>query len=142
MMSTERPGTLHCIATVAMLALASAGCGAGSEPPKDASQQAASKFLEDLRAGKVEAAWQETSTEFKSLMGLGSLKDYVKAHPALKAPAEFAEVRNIEREGHFMAECKFHSSAKVKGKSAPAMIDVIVGSSDGGEWKVEKLSVQ
>lgn len=141
MTTIERPSVLRLIAA-ATLVLVSIGCGAGSEPPRDASQQAASKFLEGLRAGKLEPAWQETSTEFKSLMGLGSLKDYVKSHPALKAPAEFAEVRRIEREGHVMAECRFHGTTKVKGKSTPATIGVIVGSSDGGAWKVEKLSVE
>ncbi|WP_165064954.1 hypothetical protein [Paludisphaera rhizosphaerae] len=142
MTTTQRPSPLSAIAAAAMLALASAGCGAGPEPPKDASQQAASQFLEAIQAGKLESAWQETSTEFKSLMGLENLRDYIKTHPALKGPTEFTEVRRIEREGHVMAECRFHGSAKVKGKAIPATIDVIVGSSEGGEWKVEKLSVE
>lgn len=142
MTTTQRPSVPRRITAAMMLALASAGCGASSEPPKDASQQAATQFLEAIQAGKLETAWQETSTEFKSLMGLENLKDYIKTHPALKGPTEFTELRRIEREGHVLSECRFHGSARVKGKSVPATIDVVVGSSEGGEWRVEKLSVE
>lgn len=142
MIINQQPSVLRRIAVAMMLALASAGCGTSSEPPKDASQQAATRFLAAIQAGKLEDAWQGTSTEFKSLMGLENLRDYIKTHPALKGPTEFTELRRIEREGHVMSECRFHGSAKVKGKPVPATIDVVVGSSEGGEWKVEKLSVE
>lgn len=142
MTTIERPGVPRLLATAVTLALISSGCGAGADPPKDASRQTALRFLEELKAGRIEAAWQGTSTEFKSLMGLGALKDFVKTHPALKGPVESADMEKVEREGHVMAKCRFHGSAKVKGKSVPATIDVFVGSSDGGEWKVEKVSVE
>ena len=55
------------------------------------------RFLDELRAGRLEPAWQGTSTEFKSLMGLENLRDYVKTHPALKAPGRVCRVPDVRR---------------------------------------------
>jgi hypothetical protein len=122
----------------AFLLLALAGCGGAGSAGGEGGREAAVQFLDDLRAGRVEPAWQATSTEFKSLMGHESLRDYVKAHPALKGPAEYAESRPIEGA---LTECRFRATTKTKGKSVPATIKVLVGPTGEG-WRVEKLSVE
>ncbi|WP_406697419.1 hypothetical protein V5E97_01040 [Singulisphaera sp. Ch08] len=127
--------------SLALIALFAGGCGqTGSTSDGDA-QAVATQFLDELRAGRLEPAWQGTSVEFKSLMGAGSLRDYVKRHPALKANAEYSESRSIDRGGPALTECLFHATTRVRGKSVPATIKVILASGAEG-WKVEQLIVE
>jgi len=138
----DRPATSRFIRYLAAAALLSAvGCGQAFAPDSDSGKLIATGFLDDLRAGKVEDAWQGASTEFKSLMGLHSLKDLVKRHPALKAPAEFAERRPVELNGRKLAEHVFLGTSKVRGKPVPSTIKVLLGAEHGG-LRVEKLSVE
>jgi hypothetical protein len=129
-------------ATIATLtALVITGCSRPASEVGDGGRAAAVRFLDELRAGRLEPAWQGSSAEFKSLMGLESLRDYVKAHPALKAPAEYAETRAIDRNGRSMTECVFHATTKLRGKPATATIRVLLAPGDDG-WEVEHLAVE
>ena len=128
-------------ASAVVLVLVAAGCGRTGSAVGDDPRAIAVQFLDELRAGRLEPAWQGSSTEFKSLMGLENLRDYVKAHPALKAPAEHAESRTIDRDGRAYVEQVFHATARVRGKSAPATIKVLLASGPDG-WKVEQLVVE
>lgn len=107
----------------------------------DDGRAVAAQFLDQVRAGQLEAAWQGCSTEFKSLTGVENLRDYVKAHPAPKAPAEFGEARAVDRKGRSMEEYVFRGTAKVRGKTAPATIRVPLAHGDAG-WQAEHLSVE
>lgn len=125
----------------AALALATwaAGCGGGATPPEGDAARAAEAFLGELRAGKVEPAWDATSPEFKSLMGLDALRDLVKKNPALRGQAEFAEARPS---GAGLTECLFRgSNAKPRGKPAPVSVRVTLSPAAGG-WAVERLAVE
>ena len=104
------PKRLGLIAALATLVIA--GCARAADEAGEEGRAAAARFLDELRAGRLEPAWQGTSTEFKSLMGLENLRDYVKTHPALKAPAEYAESRTIDRDGRAMAEYVFHATTQ------------------------------
>lgn len=131
--------------SAALMALVAAGCGrAGSGGVDGEPRAVAVRFLDELKAGRLEPAWEGASTEFKSLMGVETLRDYVKTHPALKAPAEFAEARTIDRGGRAMAEYVFNATAtakaKARGKPVASTIKVLLASGDGG-WKVEQLTV-
>ncbi len=112
------------------------GCG-GSAPDPDASREIAAKFLEEIRAGRVAAAWEGTSTEFKSLLGREGLVAYVRAHPTLKekAPADFVSFNTAERNGIPLGECAFRTSSR---KSA---VKVLLARADGA-WKIERLTVE
>lgn len=125
----------------AILALVSAGCGGIIGGTSGDGRDAAVAFLDDLKAGRIEGAWQGTSPEFKSLMGLDSLRDYVKTHPALKGQAEYAESRDATREGHTLIEHVFRAKALVRKKAVPATVKVLVAPGAKG-WAVEKLSVE
>src|SRR5262249_16890319 len=111
-----------------------------SSTPEDG-RAAAVQFLDELRAGRLEPAWQGSSTEFKSLMGIENLRDYVKTHPALKGPAEYAESHPMNRDARTMAEYCFRGATQTRGKSAPATIKVLLAVGDDG-WKVEHLAVE
>jgi len=134
------------LAVAALSAMVGAGCGGTGGAAVDDAQAAAERFLDELRAGRVAPAWEGASSEFKSLMGVESLRDYVKAHPALKADARFEEARPVG--GGASTECVFHATApataRTRGKPAqaasPATIRVLLARGDGG-WKVERLAV-
>jgi hypothetical protein len=124
-----------------MAALLVAGCGGSGGPWYEQARTAAVQFLDELRAGRLEPAWQGCSIEFKSLMGLENLRDYVKTHAALKSAAEFAEARPIQRNGQAMAECRFRGTSKQRGKEVTTTIKVLVASAGEG-WKVEQVVVE
>lgn len=125
-----------------LLGLPHPGCGGpGGSAASGAGREAASHFLEELRAGRLRPAWEGTTPEFKSLMGLENLRDYVKAHPALKGPAEYVESRDAARDDHAMVEHVFRANARIRGKTVPARVKVLVAAADGN-WGVEHLSVE
>ncbi|ODT97187.1 MAG: hypothetical protein ABS79_07645 [Planctomycetes bacterium SCN 63-9] len=131
------------LAIAALAALIATGCGQPGGEANEEGRAAATQFLDELRAGRLEVAWQGTSSEFKSLMGLENLRDYVKRHPGLKATAEYADSRPVERNGQAMNEYVFHATARaVRGKMPkPSTIKVLAGA--GGEgWRVEQLVVE
>lgn len=128
------------VATVLIVVVA-VGCGRTGSAGDEDGRAIAVRFLDDLRAGKLEPAWQGSSTEFKSLMGVENLRDYVKTHPALKAPAEYAESRTIDRDGLSMVEHIFHATTQVRRKPVSATIKVLLAAGDDG-WKVEHLAVE
>jgi hypothetical protein len=118
-----------------------AGCGGTGGAADDQGQATAIHFLDELRAGRLEPAWQAASTEFKSLMGIENLRDYVKTHPTLRGPAEYTEYRAIERNGRPMAEHIFRATTKVRGKPVSSTIRILLADGNEG-WKVEHLSVE
>jgi hypothetical protein len=122
-------------------ALLVAGCGWSGRQWDEQARSAAAQFLDELKAGRLQPAWQNCSTEFKSLMGLENLRDYVKTHAALKSAAEFTEARPVERNGQTMAECRFRGTSKLRGKEVTNTIKVVVASAGEG-WKVEQVAVE
>ena len=69
------------------------------------------------------------------------LRDYIKAHPALKAPAEYVEARPAAVGNPAAKQHVFRAEAKVKGKAVPATIKVMVAPGGDG-WGVEQLVVE
>jgi hypothetical protein len=98
----------------------------GIPAPASDPGQAASAFMADIRAGKIDQAWEGTGSEFKSFMGKEQFRQFVKNHTALKtqATAGATTPQGIFRECAFMC-----GSLKVL---------VIVGNADG-QWKVEGI---
>jgi hypothetical protein len=133
----RRPGGRTAVIAAPLVA----GCGGSGGQWDEPARTAAAQFLDELRAGRLEPAWRGCSTEFKSLMGLENLRDYVKVHVALKSAAEFTEARPIQRNGQTMAECRFRGLSKRRGKEVTATIKVLVASADEG-WKVEQVVVE
>ena len=136
-----RPDFRRWARAAVIAALLVRGCDGSGEEWHEQARTAAVGFLDELRAGRLEPAWQGCSTEFKSLMGLENLRDYVRTHAALKSTAEFTEARPINRNGQTMAECLFTGSSKQRGKEVTSTIKVLVASADQG-WKVEQVAVE
>ena len=102
---------------------------------------AATQFLTELREGRLEPAWQGTTSEFKSLMGLENLRDCVKTHPALKGPADYVEARDAARDGRTMVEHVFRAEGRIRGKPVTSTVKVLVAAGDG-DWGVEHLRIE
>lgn len=59
--------------------------GAANRPgPGGPGKVEADAFLENLRKGRSDQAWQSAASDLKSYMGKDSLRALVKKHPALK----------------------------------------------------------
>lgn len=122
-------------------------CSAGPGAPEDGRAVAAA-FLDEIRAGRVGPAWDGTSVEFKSMMGLESLRDCVRRYPAMAGPAEFVEGHPIGDKGVELAEYTFKATAPPKtrggrprGGSGPATSTIrITTARVDGAWKVERLA--
>lgn len=125
------------------VALGNAGCGGPFGAGRDGNgQESAVRFLQELREGHLEPAWQGTTSEFKSLMGLESLRDCVRSHPALKNPASYVESRDATRDGRPMVEHLFRAEGRVRGKVVASTVKVLVASAGDGSWSVEHLSIE
>lgn len=129
------------VGTLALL-LALIGCGGpGATAGGEDGREAADRFLEEVRAGRIEPAWQSTSTEFKSLMGLESLRELAQKQPALKGQPEHIESKRIDRDGLPLTEHAYRAQGKARNRAVTSTLRVIVSQGDDG-WKVEKLSVE
>ncbi len=117
------------------------GCGGGPSPQSAPTEgrAAAEAFLSDLRSGKVEPAWEGTSSEFKSLMGLDSLKSLVKRNPSISRPASYVESRVLARNNLTLAEHVFKPDPAAKGASKTITILTAAGPSG---WTVEQIKVE
>lgn len=121
------------------LALCGVGCGGGAAPGGDDAAKAAEAFLGELREGRVEPAWEATSAEFKSLMGLDALRDLLKKNTALNGALEFVGTRAGPAG---LTECDFRgTNVPRRGKSRPVEVRVVLGPGGAG-WVVEKLAVE
>lgn len=145
-MRRQGPGRAATLA--GLLALAGFACGGPSGAVTDEGREAATRFLDEVRAGRVDPAWQGTSTEFKSYMGLDSLRDYVKLHPALGGPAEFVEGHPIAS-GRGPAVVYTYKAtapprAKARGKAAAKPVEAVAVMMfrEDGAWKVERLTAE
>jgi hypothetical protein len=101
----------------------------------DGAQEKAEAFLEAVRVGRADDAWDETAADFKSMYGLDRFRQYVRSNPVLKSPATFDTCEFKTNGSLRMAECTFRPAG---GKEA---ITVVL-SIDHDSWKVGRLSVE
>lgn len=134
------------------LACVGISCGGASAARDDEGKQVAATFLDEIRAGRIEPAWQTTSVEFKSLMGSSSLRDYARTHPALKGQAEFVESQPVSSSGGRLVEYQFRAtppplkggskkSAASKTPPTPKTIRVMVSFNEAPP-KVERVATE
>lgn len=145
--SSDRAGRprLRLALSLALLAGFSLACGRISSTQEDRGRSVAASFLDEVRAGRVDPAWQGTTAEFKSLMGSDSLKDYARNHPALKAQAEFVGSKRVETGAGRMVDYEFRATPaaapRVKTPPTPKAIHVTVNFSVDPP-AVERLTVE
>jgi hypothetical protein len=107
----------------------------GSEIQPESGQAIAEPFLEEVRSGKADAAWEATTAEFKSNLGRENFLKYVDTHPLLKEPLEFYSLQTVSINDVPRTECVF---GKQGAPGSGAKVRVILATEDG-ELKVERL---
>lgn len=119
------------LAAVVML-MGLAGCGKPAFS-SDIGRDIASRFLTEVREGKVDAAWSGTTAEFKSALGRDAFRQFVRSKKALKSAAEFQQCQESTANGLKFQECTFRAAGG-------GTIRVTLAS-EAGQWKVERLAV-
>jgi hypothetical protein len=120
-----------------LVILFSAGCAARIAPQAEG-RAAAEPFLENIRNDKVDAAWESTSAEFKSDMGRENFRRFVKGHPVLKQPLDFAAYEPNQTNGLPFGACDFTTP---QSAPTPAKVRILVAR-ENDQWKVERLIVE
>lgn len=105
-------------------------------PQEDEGRPIADRFLQQLREGQVDAAWESTTADFKSDEGLESFRAFVTDRPGLSEPAEF--VRFEEIEVHGLTRWKYTYRINTPLPSGASEVGVLIAN-ERGEWKVEQL---
>jgi hypothetical protein len=123
--------------------LALIGCR-GPGPADHDGRAQAEAFLASIRSGQLEPAWQSTSDEFKSIMGLDSLRELVAHNPALLSEPTYDSTLTRQHDGLTLAECVFHATPPTSGKVAPptpTTITILL-SAPTGAWKVDHMALE
>lgn len=143
-MRSQRAGqTLPLLgAALAVLGIGAAGWwyfGHRSRPtPSAAGQAIVEEFLQQLRQGKTDQAWQATAADFKSYQGREAFRAYVGKHPELKQPLEFQ--RHEELPHAPLAEYVYVTKATAAAKTTRTI--KIRLAQEAETWKVESLGIQ
>lgn len=125
------------LGAVLAAAVAVVGCGTGA--PDDAEARAVvTTFIDQLRTGQIDAAWESTTSDFKSDEGRESFRKYVKGKQVLAGPLEIVELKQVEVHGLTRWEAVLHPPSDAK---SPATVRTMIAE-EGGAWKVERLVVE
>lgn len=123
----------------AVLLLLVAACHRSPPPPPAATgQQVAEAFLQQVRQGQLDAAWQSTTAEFKSYQGRDAFRQQVAQHPWLKQPLQFAAYEVNELNGLVRGQCVYRATSS---KAAGRQVRIVVAQ-EAGQWKVDGLLLE
>lgn len=103
----------------------------------DGAEEEAIRFLDQIRAGQIDQAWQDTTAEFKSFTGRDRLRRMVRSNPALQHPCELVSCQLAESGPLRLLECLFQSS-----KYPDIKVRVLLAPTKQGRWQVERLETQ
>lgn len=98
----------------------------------------AAEFLQSIRKGAVDQAWESTTAEFKSAFGRENFRKWVRNHPVVMKDLEFVKTQPTHP-GDLPREFLF-TPASEASKPDAALIQVLLARDDRG-WRVERLLV-
>jgi hypothetical protein len=104
---------------------------APTQPDLEEGRAVAESFLELVRKGQPQQAWESTTSEFKSAQGRESFVQYVKKHPALAAPLNFVSVQTVTLQNSPRAEYLYRSA---DGKNVR-----LLAGNERGTWRVDRV---
>lgn len=139
--STERRGKSMLVVLLAVFAVLAVAVvclwmwrTSDTQPDIAAGRAAADQFLEQIRGGQAQQAWQATTAEFKSAEGRESFLRYVKKHQELSKPVSFVSVQAVTAQGQPRAEYLYRA-----GKDG-GMIRLLAGL-DHDAWRVDRITI-
>lgn len=140
---TNRPWLGPALAGVVIIALVGWGGSyllrrPAPQAPPDVGKEVAELFLQQIRAGNSDVAWQSTTADFKSDEGRESFARYVREHATVWPALEFQEYRQGELNGLPRGQCVFRVSAKTAIPEPISVVRIAVAKEEDA-WKVEGL---
>jgi hypothetical protein len=99
----------------------------------------ADTFLQQVRSGRVDDAWQSTTAEFKSAMGKETFRRFVKTNPALSAPAERTGFQNVTANRIRFGEYTYRATPNKPADQAKIRVWI---AREQGEWRVDRVFVE
>jgi hypothetical protein len=110
------------------------------------SQKAVDTFLADIRADKLDSAYQSTTKEFKERLSLKEFEELIKKHPALKERPTSNISTNMNSPNPPGSPQAFPSmyqyTYKAQGKDGKDKIDfTITVEKEDGKMKVDQLTI-
>jgi hypothetical protein len=138
--SSSRPGNTRLAVIAVLVAIAGGaylvyGYFGTSEIRPESGRAIVEPFLEAIRSGKAESAWEATTAEFKSNLGRENFLKYVDLHPLLKEPLEFYSLQIVSLNGVPRTECAF---GKQGAPGSGPKVRVILAE-EAGHLKVERV---
>jgi len=108
------------------------------------SQKAVDTFLADIRADKLDSAYQSTTKEFKERLSQKEFEELIKKHPALKERPTSSI--NMNPQNPPVSPQAFPSmyqyTYKAQGKDGKDKIDIaITVEKEDGKMKVDQLTI-
>lgn len=136
----DRSGSLPrllivCLALIALLGIVGSRFVRQPDVLPDAEVEAV-RFLDRIREGDVDVAWEATTAEFKSFIGRERLRKTVAATPVLQQPCELVRCQPAEVGQLKVIECLFRPT-----EVSDVIVRVLLGS-EQGRWRVERLEIQ
>jgi hypothetical protein len=107
---------------------------APTQPDVDQGRAVAQKFLDLIRNGQPQQAWESTTAEFKSAEGRESFLRYVKKHAVLTKPLAFASVQTVNVQDSPRAEYVYRPA---DGKGAVRLLV----ANELGTWHVDRIAI-
>jgi len=107
------------------------------------SQKAVDSFLADIRAGKLDNAYESTTREFKERMSRAEFEELIKQHPALKEKPTVNINMNSPNVGAPNFPGGMHEySYKAEGKDHKNKIEFsLTLEKEDGQMKVDQLTI-
>lgn len=100
-------------------------------------RQVADAFLDQVRRGQLDAAWQSTTAEFKSYQGRDAFKAQIAQHPFVRGSLEFVRYEVGQLHELARGQCVYRPAS---GKPPGRQLRVVVAQ-EGGQWKVDGLLI-
>lgn len=115
------------------------GCAGSSAPDDSEARSVIDHFMEQLRTGEVDAAWESTTADFKSDEGRDTFRQYVRERDVLSKPLEFVELQEVEVHGLKRWEAILRPLADQTDQ--PVTVRTMIAQ-EAGVWKVERIEVE
>lgn len=120
----------------AVLGLLIVWWGGESVPTEDQGRQVAGQFLEQIRTGNLDAAWESTTSDFKSDLGRDAFRGFVAARPSLREEAEY--VGSEEVAVHGLTRWRYNFRLTSPLPSGSPEVGVLI-TRDADVWRVEQF---
>lgn len=135
--STDRPARTWLVVLLAILAALGVvvywkSTQLPAQPAVEELVAIGERFLQQVREGETEAAWESTTVEFKSAQGKEHFKGYVKSHAVLGKPMEFISAQQV------LVQEQPRTELLYREPESGDTIRVLLGH-ERGKWKVDRL---